>query len=170
LLGNAPLWYTSTRSKNSFLENVPQSSEHCSTSIAGEGAERKKETRMSRRILVIDDNESLLEVFQLILESEGYDVFLSTGNDEEVQHVEALDPSLIILDAKLGQDDGFVLVEKLKRYPPTKHIPLILCTAAVEEIREQEDTLRQRDISVLYKPFELDELLQVVEECLRIKT
>jgi CheY-like chemotaxis protein len=126
---------------------------------------------MSRRILVIDDDDSLLELFQLILESEGYDLHLFKGNDEDAKDVETLHPSLIILDIKLGQDyNGFVLLEKLKRYPPTKHIPLILCTAAVEEIREQEDTLRQRDISVLYKPFELDELLQVVEECLRIKT
>lgn len=124
---------------------------------------------MSRRILVIDDDEALLELFQLILETEGYAVSLSNGNDEEVQHIEALDPSLIILDARLGQDDdGFVLVEQLKLYPPTKHIPLILCSAAVEKIREHEDTLRQRDISVLYKPFELDDLLQVIEGRLQI--
>jgi CheY-like chemotaxis protein len=131
----------------------------------------KKETSMSRRILVIDDDKSTLEVFHLVLEMEGYDVSLSTVTYEEVQHVEALDPSLIILDARLGQDhDGFVLLEKLKRYPPTKSIPVILCSAAVEEVREQEDTLRHKGISIVYKPFGLDDLLQVIEECLQIKT
>jgi CheY-like chemotaxis protein len=122
---------------------------------------------MSTRILVINDDESLLELFKLVLEAEGYDVHLSKVAYEDVKHVEALHPSLIIVDAKLGRhDEGFLLLEKLKLYPPTKSIPVILCSGAVEQIREQEDILRQKGIPILYKPFELDELLQVIEECL----
>lgn len=126
---------------------------------------------MSRCILVINDDESILEVFQMVLEQEGYEVHLSTVSYEDVKGVEALDPSLIILDVKLGRHyEGFVLLEKLKLYPPTRPIPVILCSAAVEEIRQREDTLRHKGIPVLYKPFELDELLHVIEQCLQTRT
>jgi CheY-like chemotaxis protein len=123
---------------------------------------------MSPRILVINDDESTLEMFKLVLEPEGYAVHLSLVSSEEAKDVEVLDPSLIILDVKLGQhDEGFVLLEKLRLYPPTKHISVILCSAALEEIRQQEDTLRQKGIPIVYKPFELDELLHVIKQCLQ---
>ena len=51
-------------------------------------------------------------------------------------------------------------------YPPTKDIPVILCTAALSEMREQEETLRQKKIPVLYKPFDMDELLKLVHQIL----
>ncbi len=57
----------------------------------------KKGDNHVRRILVINDDESLLEVFQLVLEPQGYDVSLSKVTYEKVQDVEALQPSLIIL-------------------------------------------------------------------------
>jgi CheY-like chemotaxis protein len=126
---------------------------------------------MSTRVLVIDDDDSILELFKMVLEPQGFNVHLSKTTYEDVKHVEALHPSLIILDAKLGQQyEGFLLLEKLKLYPPTKSIPVILCSAALEEIRQQEDTLRQKGIPIVYKPFALDELLQAIEQCLQTRT
>jgi CheY-like chemotaxis protein len=126
---------------------------------------------MSTRVLVIDDDDSILELFKMVLEPQGFNVQLSKTTYEDVKHVEALHPSLIILDAKLGQQyEGFLLLEKLKLYPPTKSIPVILCSAALEEIRQQEDTLRQKGIPIVYKPFALDELLQAIEQCLQTRT
>ncbi len=126
---------------------------------------------MSTRVLVIDDDDSILELFKMVLEPQGFDVHLSKVTYEDVKRVEDLHPSLIILDAKLGQQyEGFLLLEKLKLYPPTKSIPVILCSAALEEIRQQEDTLRQKGIPIVYKPFDLDELLQAIEQCLQTRT
>jgi CheY-like chemotaxis protein len=126
---------------------------------------------MSTRVLVIDDDDSILELFKMVLEPQGFNVHLSKTTYEDVKHVEALHPSLIILDAKLDQQyEGFLLLEKLKLYPPTKSIPVILCSAALEEIRQQEDTLRQKGIPIVYKPFALDELLQAIEQCLQTRT
>ena len=56
--------------------------------------------------------------------------------------------------------DGFRLLQKLKMYPPTEQISIIICTAAVSAIREQEDILQQKGIPLLYKPF-------VSENCAR---
>ncbi len=120
---------------------------------------------MASSILVINDDQSILELFRLILENEGYEVISSFVVYEDVKDVEQLQPALIILDVRIGYHaEGLLLLQKLKMYPPTKDIPVIICTAAVNEMREQEETLRQKKIPVLYKPFDVDELLKLVHQ------
>lgn len=122
---------------------------------------------MASSILVINDDQSILELFHLILESEGYEVSSSLVVYEDVKDVEQLNPALIILDVRIGYHaEGLLLLQKLKMYPPTKNIPVIICTAALSEMREQEETLRQKKIPVLYKPFDMDELLKLVHQIL----
>ncbi|GHO67699.1 hypothetical protein KSC_065910 [Ktedonobacter sp. SOSP1-52] len=122
---------------------------------------------MPARILVINDEESILDLFRMILESEGYEFCSSTEAIENVTAVEELDPDLIILDLKLGmQEEGWLTMQKIRMYPPTQKIPIILCTAALEEAREQEETLQDKGIPIIYKPFDVDELLEVVQRML----
>jgi CheY-like chemotaxis protein len=123
---------------------------------------------MTSRILVINDDKSILELFRLILHAEaGYDVVLSLSAFEDITEVEHIQPDLIILDFKMGQyHAGWSLLQKLNMYRPTKDIPLILCTAALSEVHQQEEILRQRGIPVIYKPFSVDDLLQVVHDLL----
>ena len=127
----------------------------------------RNELLMSPRILVINDDQSILDLFSLLLEAEGYEVITSKVTYEDVKGIEDLRPALIILDFKIGNYNlGWTMLQKLKLYPPTKDIPLILCTAALNEVREQEEALRQKGIPLIYKPFEIDELLQVVQQFL----
>lgn len=122
---------------------------------------------MSTRILVINDDASILELFQMILEGEGYEVCMSVEAIENVTDVEQINPNLVILDLKLGmQEEGWSMLQKIRMYPPTKHIPLILCTAALSEAREQESTLQDKGIPIVYKPFDIDELLKAVNSAL----
>ncbi len=122
---------------------------------------------MVSSILVINDDQSILELFHLILEGEGYKVSSSLVIYEDVKAVEQLNPDLIILDVRIGYHaGGLLLLQKLKMYPPTKDIPVIICTAALNEMREQEETFRQKGIPVLYKPFDMDDLLKLVQQFL----
>ncbi len=123
---------------------------------------------MPAHILIIDDDQSILELFRLIFEPEGYQVTLTKSAFEDVREVEQLKPDLIIMDFKLGrQADGFLLLQKIKMYRPTKDISIILCTAAVDIVVEQEAVLREKHIPILYKPFDIDELLKIVERTLK---
>ena len=125
---------------------------------------------MAKRILVINDDDSILELFQLILEDEGYEVDVSLETIENIRDVEQTHPDLVILDLKMGmQEEGWLMMQKLRMYPPTQHIPIILCTAALNEAREQESTLRDKGIPVVYKPFSVDELLKAVHSILPSK-
>ena len=120
---------------------------------------------MAARILVMDDDESIVELYHLLLEEEaGYEVASSLVAIEEVTAIAELQPDLIVLDAHLGaRNQGLHLFEQLKQYHPTRRIPVLLCSAAQDIVRPFEETIRERGDALLYKPFDIDELLQLVE-------
>jgi len=125
----------------------------------------RSEVLMPAHILTIDDDQAILDLYQLALESEGYTVSISLMANEDARAIAKLMPDLIILDFKMDKHNvGILMLEQLKMYRPTKDIPVLICTAALKDIREQEDVLVQKGIPVLYKPFDLDEFLQLVKK------
>ncbi|HEV2661921.1 MAG TPA: response regulator [Ktedonobacteraceae bacterium] len=123
---------------------------------------------MKAHILIIDDDQSILEMMRLVLEEEGgYRVTTAESTFEEVADVENLQPDLILLDFLLqGRNTGWNFLQKLKLHRPTKDIPIVLCTAALSDVKEQESILIQKGIPILYKPFDVDELLHIVDQIL----
>jgi len=122
---------------------------------------------MSSRILAIDDDPFNLDLFRMLLQSDGYEVVSSEGAYEKMAEVEAIHPDLIILDIRLPrQQAGFTFLQKLKLYQPTKDIPVIICTADVWFAREQEENLREKGIPIICKPFDINVLLQAIHQVL----
>ena len=120
---------------------------------------------MTSRILAMNDDQAILELYQTVLEEEGYAVSLTLVEIESAKEVEQFHPDLIILDLKMGRHNaGLLLLQQLKMYRPTKDIPIIVCTAAMHEMQEQEATFQQRGIPLVYKPFDLDEFLKIVRK------
>ena len=115
---------------------------------------------MAARILVIDDTQAHLDLFRLILEAEAYDVQVASSSFQNAVDIEQLAPDLIILDYHLNaQSDEEPLLHKLKAYQPTASIPVIICTADVEAMRNQKDALREQGVRVVLKPFDIDDLV-----------
>ena len=123
---------------------------------------------MKSHILIIDDDQSILEMMRLVLEEEGnYRVTTAESTFEEVADIERLQPDLILLDFLLqGRNTGWNFLQKLRLHRPTKDIPIVLCTAALSDVKEQESILIQKGIPILYKPFDVDELLHIVDQIL----
>lgn len=119
-------------------------------------------------ILVIEDDPGLRETFQLILENEGYQVSLSASIFEDAAAVERLHPDLILLDVWVeGMNDGFTMLQMLRSFPSTNSLPVIFCTVAAHpKIHEKVETLREQGLPVVYKPFDLQDLLRAVRESL----
>ncbi len=128
----------------------------------------RKMSKTKPHILIIDDDPSILEMMRLILEEEGkYRVTTAEIVFEHVTEIEHLQPDLILLDFLMhGREVGWTLLQKLKLHRPTKDIPIVLCTAALLDVKEQEPIFTQKGIPILYKPFDVDELLHVVEQIL----
>jgi CheY-like chemotaxis protein len=121
---------------------------------------------MKAHILIIDDDQSILEMMRLVLEEEGnYRVTTAESIFEDVADIERLQPQLILLDFLLqGRQTGWNFLQKLKLHRPTKDIPVVLCTAALSDVKDQEPILMQKGIPILYKPFDVDELLHIVAQ------
>ena len=118
-----------------------------------------------RRILVINDTQEILELFKLILEEEaGHEVILDSYRPQMMEIIKGCEPDLIISDHVFGEEKiGWQLVQRLKMDRETATIPMIVCSGAVHELKEMEGHLMAKGIGVLYKPFDVDELLSLVE-------
>ena len=92
-----------------------------------------------KRILVVDDEETLCEVLSFNLENEGYEVTTALSAEEAL----ALDLTsfdLILLDIMLGAISGTQIAEIMKRRNDTAEIPIIFCTAkdTVQQTKRQQ--------------------------------
>ncbi len=128
---------------------------------------------MTKRILVVDDREVLLELLRRVLEleDEQYKVSVLKEGRGAVQQIRDNPPDLVILDLKLQDADGMDILQELRASPGTMDIPVIVYTAAVIEAEAVANLIRGNpsryaNVAVLQKPFELDGLLDKVQEVL----
>lgn len=79
-------------------------------------------------ILIIDDNEGWVELVGRFLEGYNCVVVSPTDQEDSVQQVEDLNPALVILDVMMPKRDGWEVLQRLRAYPPTARIPIIVCS------------------------------------------
>jgi DNA-binding response OmpR family regulator len=88
-------------------------------------------------ILVIDDDESLLDMIRLMLSRAGHNLILTDNVRDGIQHAFNDQPDLIIVDVMLPELNGYQVVRVLKKDARTQHIPVLILTALNE--REHRD-------------------------------
>ena len=119
---------------------------------------------MPAHIRVFDDSEDILELLQTALEAEGYAVTLHRSPQEALWDAAQAAPDLIILDWLFRHGErGLHLLQRLQAQPSTAPIPVVICTAEVFDIQGYEALLRTQGVTILYKPFHLDDLLAVIK-------
>lgn len=111
------------------------------------------------KILVVDDDESILDAISLILEEAGYLVHTSPKGEKTYQMVESFHPDLILLDVLMSGKDGRHICHNLKQNDSTKHIPVIMISAHPSA---QQGALECGAEDFLAKPFEVEDLLTKV--------
>ncbi|MGQ9675196.1 MAG: response regulator transcription factor [Chloroflexota bacterium] len=115
------------------------------------------------RILVIDDESTLVETLEYNLRREGHEVITASTGLEALEKARALAPNLIILDIMLPEMDGFEVCRRLRQEIDT---PILMLTARDEEIDKVVGLELGAD-DYLTKPFSLRELLARVKATLR---
>ena len=119
-------------------------------------------------VLVIDDTPEIRDLFQEVLDDEGYRVTLAAEVPGDLGVIRALAPDLLLLDFSFsGTGAGWRLLHALKAEPEFAALPVVLCTAAHEAVRDVEAELRAWGVRVVLKPFELDDLLATLADALR---
>ena len=111
-----------------------------------------------RRILLVDDEPSIVKIVRKQLELAGFEVAIAINGVEALSQVQATNPELIILDQMLPQLNGTEVCDKLKHDPQTSHIPIMMLSANAKR-EDQQAMLTKGADAYMSKPFALEELL-----------
>jgi DNA-binding response OmpR family regulator len=120
---------------------------------------------MSKNILLVDDEPSILLSLEFLMEQEGYDVQTATDGDEALQAVREKLPDLILLDIMMPKRDGFEVCQIIRANPEWKETKIIILTAKGREV-DQEKGLALGADDYITKPFATQELVQKVKAAL----
>lgn len=118
---------------------------------------------MSTDILVVDDEEQYLQLMEVNLKKEGYQVLKAANGLEAVEMVAKNQPNLVLLDIRMPVLDGFKACERIREF---SSIPIIMVTV----IGREQDRIRALDLGAddyIMKPFSVNELLARVRSVLR---
>jgi CheY-like chemotaxis protein len=120
------------------------------------------------RVLVINDDSDFLDLVKQVLEDEEHTVELHKKWEDAHAIVRDRRPELVILDLMYDRElRGFKLIDLLMLDPATRRIPLVVCSAATESLKEHERALGALGIQTVPKPFDLEQLLNAIRSALR---
>ncbi len=122
-------------------------------------------TAETKRILVVDDEETLCDVMAFNLEAEGYAVEKAYSAEEALAY-DLSEFDLILLDIMMGEISGLQLVRIMRSNPATASVPVIFCTAKDAE----DDMIRGLDTGAddyITKPYSLQTVLARIRTVLR---
>lgn len=80
-----------------------------------------------KKILIVEDEQSLLKLLEVTFQGGGYEVIKAINAEEAYQGL-AKSPDLVLLDILLPGESGLVVLQKIKKNRETKHIPVIMLT------------------------------------------
>jgi len=84
---------------------------------------------MSKKILVIDDEETVRKVLKIHLVKGGYDVKEAADGEEAIEQLKRNNFDLLICDVMMPKKDGWEVLRAVRSHPRTKDIPVIFLTA-----------------------------------------
>jgi DNA-binding response OmpR family regulator len=112
-------------------------------------------------ILLIDDEDTILDVLVTLLhDEEGYVVFAARSGAEALRIAPESAPAFVLLDVTLHGENAEEVVQALRARPGWNAVTLVICSA-IPRLHEVARELGAQE--QLAKPFDLDELLAVVE-------
>lgn len=120
------------------------------------------------RIAVVNDDTVFLDMMAAVLRERGWEVQIHKEGDSAFEDIRKDPPNLVILDIRMeSPETGWTILELLTLDPTTARIPVIVCSAAILDLRTHEPMLKKYGIAVLPKPFDIAALYLQVEEALR---
>lgn len=115
-------------------------------------------------ILVVDDEPNVLVTYRLILQQRGYNVSAAVSSEEARQVIADDSVDLLLCDLSLEkQENGFDVIDFARRKDP--HVPVVLLTGYAT--LEATDHAKELCIPVLFKPIDINELLETIAALLR---
>ena len=112
---------------------------------------------MAQTILAVDDDVDILDLLEISLDSDGYNVITAVNGLDAIEKAKSHVPDLILLDLMMPKMDGFEVIDNLRSNSQTRAIPVIMLTARAL-INEKLQGLDAGADDYITKPFDLKEL------------
>ena len=122
-----------------------------------------EKSKMAEKILIIDDEESTIQLLKILLERRGFDVITALRADDGLRQAYRTHPDLVLLDIMMPDMDGWALCAKLREL---SDVPIVFLTAR----GETKDVVRGLDMGAddfIVKPYDNDELIARIRAHLR---
>ena len=121
------------------------------------------------KILLVDDEPSIVKMVGKRLEVEGYQVIVAMDGQDGLQKAQTEQPNLIILDLMLPKLNGYEVCTMLKQDTRYQKIPIMLFTAKAQE-RDEKLGMDCGANAYMRKPFRAQELLEQIRALLALAT
>ena len=119
-----------------------------------------------RPILVVEDIPNVLELLEVTLRFQGYEVTSARNGQEALDILETESPALIITDILMPKLDGFSFVQKLRNNPKTLNIPVIFLSATYVTPEDRTFAMSLGASRFIEKPIDTEDFLLTIAELL----
>jgi len=121
------------------------------------------------RILIVDDDPTIVQMLSDILTDEGYEVATATQSLRAFDRAKEAQPDLILMDIMMPYLDGLDQIKLFSLDDDLKDVPIIVITAKARALDGIEDLKALRIVDYLYKPFEISDLLDKIKKAMKAK-
>ena len=120
---------------------------------------------MQNKVLIVEDNELNMKLFDDLLSAHGYQTFKTRDGSRVLELARQHKPNLILMDIQLPEVSGLEVTRQLKKEDNLKHIPVVAVTAFA--MKGDEEKIRQSGCEdYISKPISITEFIKVVQKYL----
>jgi DNA-binding response OmpR family regulator len=119
------------------------------------------------RVLIVDDDVSVTELFARMLRLEGFEVWAAHSADEGLTLAQTHRPHAVILDLRMPLTSGVQVLRALRGIPGMQHTPVTIVTGDYYLAESQTQEIRSLGADVRFKPLWLDELVTLARDMLQ---
>lgn len=127
--------------------------------------QQRKEIKMSKKILIADDEKNMIWAMKKALKNENYKIITASNGVEAVEKVKINDPDLVLLDLRMPQKDGMEALREIKEW--NTNIPVIMITAH-GTMESAIEAMKSGALDYISKPFDIEELKIQIRKALDI--
>ena len=120
---------------------------------------------MSKRILVVEDNDTNRRLLKILLEAKEYEVVEAATGEAAMNHLKNQKPDLILMDIQLPKTDGLALTRKIRSSAGMRDIPIVAVTAYAMK-GDKERILEAGCDAYISKPIDTRELPRLIANLL----
>lgn len=121
------------------------------------------------RILVVDDDQTLLNMYKERLEAGGYEVVTASNGEEGLAKVVDYLPHCMLLDVLMPKVNGFDVLESIRENKETRDIPVIMLTALVQDSNKEKGLSEGADDYIIKSETMPGEVIKKIENVIKKK-